>query len=122
MRLLIVDDSKTIRLILANYTRTLGYESQEASDGLEALEILEKDQDFEAVLLDWDMPRMDGLSLLKILREDRRFDNLKIMMVTAQGSYENVTQALACGANDYLMKPFDESMFDQKMRILGLVI
>lgn len=122
MRLFIVDDSKAMRTMLAAYARELGYETKEAVDGFDALEQLEKDHDYEAVLLDWDMPRMDGITLLKLLREDRRFDSLKVMMVTAQGSYENVSNALELGANDYLMKPFDEQMFGEKMRILGLVV
>jgi two-component system, chemotaxis family, chemotaxis protein CheY len=122
MRLLIVDDSKAMRTMLSAYARDLGYETNEACDGIDAIEALERSQDYDGILLDWDMPKMDGLTLLKILREDRRFDAIKIMMVTAQGSYENVAQSLELGANDYLMKPFDEQMFGEKMKILGLVV
>ncbi|MDX2186342.1 MAG: response regulator [Opitutaceae bacterium] len=122
MRLLVVDDSKAMRTMICAYAGDLGYETNEAADGIDALEALERSQDYEAIMLDWDMPKMDGLTALKIIREDRRFDAIKIMMVTAQGSYENVAQALEAGANDYLMKPFDEQMFAEKMRILGLVV
>lgn len=122
MRLLIVDDSQTMRSILSTYARNLGATVVEASDGLDALDKLQLDADFDAVLIDWDMPRMNGLELLKIIRGDPKFDTIKTMMVTAQSSYEGVTTALTFGADDYLMKPLDEAMFVDKLRVLGLAV
>lgn len=121
MRLLIVDDSQTMRSILSTYSRNLGATTVEAVDGIDALEKLQADADFDAVLIDWDMPRMNGLELLKIIRGDPKFDDIKTMMVTAQSSYEGVTTALTFGVDDYLMKPLDEAMFVDKLRVLGLV-
>ena len=82
---------------------------------------LDRDADFEAVLIDWDMPRMNGLELLRAIRADPRFDGLKALMVTSQTSYERVAEALNMGADDYLMKPLDAEMLAEKLRILGLV-
>ena len=121
MRILIVDDSKTMRAILVSYARNLECESVEAEDGEKALSYLDRDADFEAVLIDWDMPRMNGLELLRAIRADPRFDGLKALMVTSQTSYERVAEALNMGADDYLMKPLDAEMLAEKLRILGLV-
>jgi two-component system chemotaxis response regulator CheY len=121
MRLLIVDDSKTMRSILASYARALQCEVDEAEDGIAALEKLQFSTDYDAVLIDWDMPRMNGLELLKTIRGDPACDGMKTMMVTAQSSMDRVTEALVLGADDYLMKPLDEDMFADKLRLLGLV-
>jgi two-component system, chemotaxis family, chemotaxis protein CheY len=121
MRIFVVDDSRAMRTMITAYARELGCETAEAVDGQDGLEYLQKDANFDALLLDWDMPRMDGLTLLKALRADPRLNEVKIMMITAQGSYDCVAMALEAGANDYLMKPFDEQMFSEKMKILGLV-
>ncbi len=121
MRIFVVDDSRAMRTMITAYAHELGCETAEACDGQAGLEYLQTDSKFDALLLDWDMPRMDGLALLKALRADARFNEVKIMMITAQGSYDCVAMALEGGANDYLMKPFDEQMFGEKMKILGLV-
>jgi len=121
MRLLIVDDSHTMRSILCTYARNLSMETAEAEDGYQALEILEKQGPFEAVLIDWDMPRMDGITLLQRIRAKPEYAEMKILMVTAQNTYEKVSQALAAGSDEYLMKPLDEQMFVEKLCVLGLV-
>lgn len=121
MRLLIVDDSFTMRSILATYARNLSIETLEAADGLKALEVLEGGEPIDAVLIDWDMPRMDGFELLCRIRSQPRWKELKLLMVTAQNTQDKVTQALAAGADDYLMKPLDEQMFVEKLCILGFV-
>ncbi len=121
MRLLIVDDSATMRSILTTYASRLGCECAQAEDGCAALERLEFDSAFDAALIDWDMPRMNGLDLLKAIRADPQFDGMKTMMVTAQSSASRVAEALTLGADDYLMKPLDEEMFTDKLRLLGLI-
>ena len=121
MRLLIVDDSKTMRSILSTYARNLQCETAEAEDGLDALAKLERSDRFDGILIDWDMPRMNGIELLKVIRANPEYDSVKTMMVTAQSSYSGVTEALSLGADDYLMKPLDEEMFTEKLRLLGLV-
>lgn len=121
MRILVIDDSKTMRSILLSYLNTLGFECEEAVDGLDALEVIERDVAFDAVLIDWDMPRMDGLTLLKEIRSRPEWDGIKAVMVTAQSDINCVASALASGADDYLMKPLDEAMFVDKLRLVGLV-
>lgn len=121
MRLLIVDDSKTMRSILSSYARNHGCETVEAEDGVDALEKLAADKNFDAILIDWDMPRMNGLELLKIVRGDPAHNGVKTMMITAQSSFDRVSEALDQGADDYLMKPLDESMFVDKLRFIGIL-
>ncbi|AOS45615.1 Chemotaxis protein CheY [Lacunisphaera limnophila] len=123
MRLLIVDDSKTMRSLLCSYAQDIQGETVEAADGLEALARLEEQvTPFDAALLDWDMPRMNGLELLKAIRTEPRYDGMKIMMVTANSTQDGVIEALSAGADDYLMKPLDGEMFADKLRLLGLVL
>jgi two-component system chemotaxis response regulator CheY len=121
MKLLIVDDSRTMRSILASYARPLGFTVFEAADGKAALEQIARHQPFEAILIDWDMPVMNGIELLQILRANPTYAGVKLMMVTAQSSLGAVTEAVGLGADDYLMKPLNEEMFHDKMRCLALV-
>lgn len=121
MRILIVDDSLTMRNILASYSRNVALETAEAEDGYQALEVLAKQGPFDAVLIDWDMPRMDGFTLLKEIRARPDYNHVKLLMVTAQNTYEKVAQALSAGCDDFLMKPLDEQMFVEKLCVLGLV-
>lgn len=121
MRILVVDDSFTMRAILCTYVRNLGFETVEAADGLEALEQLATKGPFECILIDWDMPRMNGLELLKAIRAKQEFAGMKVLMVTAQNTYEKVAEAVSTGADDFLMKPLDEQMFVEKLCLLGIV-
>jgi len=121
MRLLIVDDSRTMRTMLSSYAQALNCEVSVAEDGVVALEKLEESTDYDAILIDWDMPRMNGLDLLKAIKANPALDGAKTMMVTAQSSMDRVTEALVLGADDYLMKPFDEPMVADKLRLLGIV-
>jgi two-component system chemotaxis response regulator CheY len=121
MKILIIDDSRTMRSILTSFAQNLGLETSEAGDGVEALEVLDREGAFDAALIDWDMPRMDGITLLREIRANPAFAEMKAMMVTAQSDFENVTEAIMAGADDYLMKPLDEAMFVDKLRLIGVV-
>ncbi len=121
MRMLIVDDSKTMRSFLGALARNLAFETLEAGDGQEAIEKLEDEGVFDVALVDWDMPRMNGLALVNEVRARPEFDSMKLMMVTAQCSMDAVMQALTDGADDYLMKPVTAEMFEDKLRLLGVV-
>ena len=121
MRFLVVDDSQTMRAILCTYARNLSIETVEAADGVEALERLGTSGPYDAVLIDWDMPRMNGMDLLKKIRADHANDSVRTLMITAQNTYEKVAEAISAGADDFLMKPLDEQMFVEKLCLLGLV-
>ena len=121
MRFLIVDDSKTMWSNLSSFARQQGFETVDAEDSSAACEVHENDTNFDAILIDWDMPRMTGIELLKIIRANPTLDSIKAMMVTAQSNYDCVTEAIMAGADDYLMKPLNEEMFVDKIRLLGLL-
>ena len=121
MRVLIVDDSVTMRHLLQSVVATLPAETVEAADGCQALKILADQWPFDVALVDWDMPVMNGIEFVKAVRADSRFSGLKIMMVTADNSMEGVGKAINCGADDYLMKPLTGQMVIDKLRVLGLL-
>lgn len=122
MKILIIDDSRTMRRLLTSYVAPLQAETVEAADGQQALDALELYGPFDLALVDWDMPVMNGLEFVKAVRSDPSQDGLQLMMVTAQNSLEAVTTALTHGANDYLMKPLTEEMVLDKLRVLGLAV
>ena len=119
MRALVVDDSRTVRLIVGKILREVGMEVIEAANGLEALAQLERSPDVDLMLLDWNMPEMNGLELLSSVRRDNRLATTKIMMVTTETALTEITRALEAGADEYIMKPFTLDAVDDKLRILG---
>jgi len=120
MKALVVDDSRAMRSILGKYLRELGFEVHEAASGLQALVDIRKIKGLSLVLVDWNMPEMDGCELLERVRQEEAFDNVPIMMVTTESEMEQVTIALDAGANEYLMKPFDKQGLLEKLLLLGI--
>ena len=120
MKALVVDDSRAMRRIIAKYLQELGFEVHEAASGLEALVAAQKIKGLSLVLLDWNMPEMDGRTLLQRLRAEPEFADLPIMMVTTESEMEQVEVALAAGASEYLMKPFDRQALLEKLLLLGV--
>jgi two-component system chemotaxis response regulator CheY len=119
---LVVDDSRTIRIIIRRILLELGYEVCEASNGREALEVLEAEKpDVDLVLADWNMPVMNGLELLKELRQDSEFCGLKVLMVTTETEMEHMKFAMDAGADEYVMKPFTRDILLEKLEIVGIV-
>jgi len=121
MRMLIIDDSSTMRRFLGVIAKELAIETEQAADGQEALERLERGSDFDVALVDWDMPRMNGLEFIQAVRTRPEFEGLKLMMLTSHNSIQDVRVALASGANDYLMKPVTQEMIAEKLTLLGLL-
>lgn len=119
MKVLVVDDSRAMRRIIARFLIELGFEVHEAGSGLEALVAAPKIAGLKLVLLDWNMPEMDGGTLLARLRSDPQFVDLPIMMVTTESEMEQVEVALQAGASEYLMKPFDRQALCEKLLLLG---
>lgn len=118
MRVMIVDDSVTMRKIAKNQFNKLGVEDiVEANDGEEALKLLALNMPIDIITLDINMPNMDGLTCLKKIREDATFNNVKIMMVTSESEKKTVVEALRAGANDYLVKPFTPESFKEKFSL-----
>ena len=119
---LVVDDSKTIRIILGRILKGLGYEVCEAGNGKEALKIMESEKAaVNLVLADWNMPEMNGLELLKQLRQDPGLASLKVIMVTTETELDHMVSALEAGANEYIMKPFTKEILKEKLELLGIL-
>ncbi len=106
MKILIVDDFSTMRRIVKNLLRDLGFNNtQEADDGLTALPILKKGH-IEFVVTDWNMPGMQGIDLLKTIRADDSLKHLPVLMITAEAKREQIIEAAQAGVNGYIVKPF----------------
>jgi len=119
MRALIVDDSRFVRGFLRGLLEEKGIECEEAADGQAGLDLLHGGLRFDLALVDWNMPVMNGLDLLKYMRAEG-FDG-KIMMVTTEAENDFILRALDAGADEYLMKPFDDEALGEKLAMLGLV-
>jgi two-component system chemotaxis response regulator CheY len=120
MRALIVDDSRFVRGFLRGMLEQRGIECKEAGDGQAGLDEIRAGQEFDLALVDWNMPVMDGLEMLKQLRADG-FDEMKVMMVTTEAENDFIVRALDAGADEYLMKPFDDEALSEKLAMLGFV-
>jgi len=120
MRALIVDDSSAMRAILGMTLKRQGFEVVQAKDGMDALALLEKVEPLDLILIDWNMPQMDGFELLRRVRAEPRHDRTQIMMVTTETGMDQMSEALAAGANDYIMKPFTFDVVADKLRLVGL--
>jgi two-component system chemotaxis response regulator CheY len=117
---LVVDDSKTIRMIIRRILIELGFEVFEAGNGIEALKIVQVlGAAIELVLADWNMPEMNGLELVKQLRQNPDLDSLKVVMVTTETEMNQMTLALEAGANEYVMKPFTKDILKEKLEMVG---
>jgi two-component system chemotaxis response regulator CheY len=115
MRILVVDDFATMRRIISNVLRQLGFENLvEAEDGTRALQILESEK-IDFVVTDWNMPEMSGLDLLKAIRAKSDKNDLPVLMVTAEALQENIIAAARAGVNNYIVKPFDANTLAEKI-------
>jgi two-component system chemotaxis response regulator CheY len=115
MRFLVVDDFSTMRRIVKNLLKELGYANvDEAEDGVQALAKL-RSESFDFVVSDWNMPNMDGLTMLQNIRSDPALAKLPVLMVTAEAKKENIIAAAQAGANGYVVKPFTAATLDEKL-------
>ena len=120
MRALIVDDSKTMRMILGKTLREIGIVVIEAGHGQEALDRLNNGETVDLMLVDWNMPVMNGFELVCAVRANALLGGVRIIMVTTETSMSQVEQALAAGASEYLMKPFTKELLIEKIALLGI--
>ena len=115
MKILIVDDFSTMRRIIKNLLRDLGYNNtHEAADGNTAWPML-KNGDFQFVVTDWNMPGMQGIDLLKAIRLDDKLKHLPVLMVTAEAKREQIIEAAQAGVNGYIVKPFTAATLKEKL-------
>ena len=115
MKFLVVDDFSTMRRIVRNLLKELGYANvDEAEDGAIALQKLQNGG-FDFVVSDWNMPNMDGLTMLQNIRKDGALASLPVLMVTAEAKKENIIAAAQAGANGYVVKPFTAATLDEKL-------
>lgn len=115
MKILIVDDFSTMRRIIKNLLRDLGFtNTQEADDGQTALPMLQSGS-FDFLVTDWNMPGMQGIDLLKAVRADENLKNLPVLLVTAEAKREQIVEAAQCGVNGYIVKPFTAQTLEEKI-------
>ena len=117
---LVVDDSKVIRMVARRILETLDFEISEAVDGQEALDACLEEMP-DAILLDWNMPVMNGLDFLKSLRVVAGGDTPIVVFCTTENDMANIQEAIAAGANEYIMKPFDSEIIQAKFTQVGLL-
>ena len=116
MKILVVDDFSTMRRILKNLLNSLGYSNIEmASDGTEAVKILNSDQNFDLIITDWNMPHMTGLELLRHIRSTFDTKHIPVLMVTAEAKKEKIIEAAKAGVNGYIVKPFPGETLKNKI-------
>lgn len=120
MNALVIDDSTAMRKILRRIMEGLSYSVFEADQGQHGLDALETMNEVEIILVDWNMPVMDGLEFVKVARANPRFRETKIMMVTTETDPARMARALMSGVDEFVMKPFTSDVLLEKMKLLGV--
>lgn len=118
---LVIDDSRAMRLILSDLLNQLGYQTCEAGDGHQAINLLEGDNSIPSLaLVDWNMPVMNGLEFIRAIRQKHCYTNMKLLVVTSEAEIGQMVEALSAGADEYLMKPFSSEALACKLEMMGL--
>ncbi|MDX2104711.1 MAG: response regulator [Alphaproteobacteria bacterium] len=117
---LIVDDSRVVRMVARKILQDLSFHTIEAEDGLKALDICKRELP-DAVLLDWNMPVINGLEFLIALRQLEGGSEPKVVFCTTENDLEHIQKAMAAGADEYIMKPFDAEIIQSKFAQVGLI-
>jgi two-component system chemotaxis response regulator CheY len=121
-RALVVDDSRAMRMIVSRTLAQAGFEVQQAANGREALEIMDREgSSIGLVLLDWNMPELTGIEVVEKLRAQSAFTGVRLMMVTTETEIEQMARALEAGADEYVMKPFTRAAVEDKLRLIGVL-
>jgi two-component system chemotaxis response regulator CheY len=118
---LVIDDSRVMRTILTRLLAGLDFTVVQAGDGAEAMQLLEDGARPDVVLVDWNMPVMDGLTFIKRCRANPEYRDLVLMMVTTESEQSQIVRAMAAGAHEYVVKPFTETDIAEKLTLLGLI-
>ncbi len=115
MNVLVVDDFATMRRIIKNVLKQIGFTNiSEADDGKSALKVL-KDETFDLILCDWNMPEMPGIELLKKVRSDDQLKGIPFVMITAETKKDNIIEAVKAGVSNYIVKPFTAEIVEEKL-------
>ena len=115
LKILVVDDFSTMRRIVRNLLKELGYTNvDEAEDGVVAMQRL-RGNNFQFVITDWNMPNMTGIELLRVIRADPNLKHLPVLMITAEARKENIIEAAKSGASGYIVKPFTAGTLEEKL-------
>jgi two-component system chemotaxis response regulator CheY len=122
LQALVIDDSRTMRLILGRMLRDLGLDVTEASNGRDALGQLDAGLSPSVILVDWNMPEMTGIEFVEAVRRPPYESTAKVVMVTTETEVPQVRRALEAGADEYVMKPFTSDAIIEKLQLLGLQI
>ena len=117
---LVVDDSKVVRMVARKIVSELGFDVEEAADGQQALDLCQAALP-DVVLLDWNMPVMDGLTFFKALKELPGGSDVRVVFCTTENDIEHIQTALDLGADEYIMKPFDSEIIESKFGLAGLL-
>lgn len=120
MQVLVIDDSRAMRLILTRMLNELGYVVAEAANGREGLDRLNAGLSPELILVDWNMPEMTGIEFVEAVRKPPFDSEAKLVMVTTETEVAQVARALDAGADEYVMKPFTKESIFEKLQLLGL--
>lgn len=120
MQALVIDDSRALRMLISRILRDVGFEVYDAANGVEGLAQLRANPDVGLVLVDWNMPVMDGLQFIQEVRRDPEWAGVRLMMVTTENESEQVQRAISAGADEYLMKPFTAEVLVAKLTMLGV--
>ncbi|MGV8967667.1 MAG: response regulator [Cellulomonas sp.] len=121
MKALVVDDSRTMRRIVSRILQDIGYETDEAGDGQQAIDLLEAGMVYDLACVDWNMPVMDGLEFVLAARARADWRAMTLMMVTTEAEHGQIVRALAAGAHEYMIKPFTPDAIRDKLELLGLI-
>jgi two-component system chemotaxis response regulator CheY len=120
MKALLVDDSKVVRSVSGGIMDELGIDHDEAENGLVALDKVSK-ENYDFILLDWNMPEMDGIDFFRKAKEKDLIKDTKVIFCTTENEIEKISIALEEGASEYVMKPFDRNIIEDKLRYLEII-
>jgi two-component system chemotaxis response regulator CheY len=119
MKALVIDDSKAMRMVLKKMLTEMDFEVSEAENGLAALSFLETEPRPELVLVDWNMPEMNGYEFVRAVRSRPEYDAMKLVMVTSETQADGIDRVVEAGADEYVTKPFTRESLAEKLGLLG---
>jgi two-component system chemotaxis response regulator CheY len=118
---LILDDSKAMRMILRKIMTELGFEVKEAGNGVEGMDLLEKEGAVDLVLVDWNMPEMNGFEFIMAVRSRSEYKKIRLVVVSSEAQAQNMERMFEAGADEYVTKPFTRDLLKKKLELVGLL-